>query len=146
MVIEASLMNVQNRVDADRMFLADIEASSPEECRAIIREYYPGVETIVVEGDQVGDKKREKQPSEQDLREAARFGAILYQFRLLYHEWECDGWGWIVDNGGHRSLVLSSHGQFYFAEIKELEARLSLYREIVAETEKAIALLQEVVP
>lgn len=54
MVIEAGWTNLfLKRKDADRIFLADIEAATPEECRAIIREYYPGVETIVVEGDQM---------------------------------------------------------------------------------------------
>lgn len=62
-------------------------------------------------------------------------------FDILYSGWECDGKGWIVQTDEGNKIVLTNHGQAYFAHEKELREHLSNYAKAISDTEAAIALL-----
>lgn len=71
------------------------------------------------------------------------FGEIIYKFPVLHHNWECDGYGYIVEKNGKRDVVLSNHGNLYISSVKELEAKLAEYTKITYDTKKAITLLNK---
>ena len=54
--------------------------------------------------------------------------------------WEADGWGYVVEKNGTTEVILSNHGKFYTASIKELEQKVAEYTKVKFETKKAIAL------
>lgn len=39
---------------------------------------------------------------------------VLFEFQILWHRWELDSLGWVVNKDGARALVLTSHGDPYF--------------------------------
>jgi len=66
---------------------------------------------------------------------------IIHEFKVYYHGWECDPWGWVVEQGGERFVVMTDHGDFYRADKNHLDDRILDYMIAIEETEKAIALL-----
>ena len=55
--------------------------------------------------------------------------AVIHEFKVLHHEWECDGWAWLTDDGSfwgtdHGSLVKLSREDvvgFMSAPLEALE-------------------------
>jgi len=69
------------------------------------------------------------------------YGKTIFKFPVLHLGWEADGWGYVIDRDGEREVILSNHGKFYTASIKELEQKLAEYKKVEFETKKAITLL-----
>lgn len=69
-----------------------------------------------------------------------KLGKIIFKFPVLHLGWEADGWGYVVEKEGKRDIILSDHGKFYTASIKELEQKLAEYTKVKFDTKKAIAL------
>jgi len=76
---------------------------------------------------------------EQKVKE--QFGEIIYKFPVFHHNWECDGYGYIVERNGERDVILSNHSNLYKSSIKELEQKIGEYKKVEFETKKAITLL-----
>lgn len=76
---------------------------------------------------------------EQKVKE--QFGEIIYKFSVLHHNWECDGYGYIVKKEGKRNIILSNHSNLYISSIQELQIKLAEYTKITYDTKKAITLL-----
>ena len=72
-----------------------------------------------------------------------QFGEIVFRFPILHHNWEGDGYGYIVDNEGKKMLVLTDHNKPYVAELSELHAKIAEYQIFISETENAIFILNE---
>ena len=72
-----------------------------------------------------------------------QFGKIVLKFPILHHNWEGDGYGYIVKKDGINALVLTNHNKPYDAELSELHAKLAEYQTIISETENAIFILNE---
>lgn len=70
-----------------------------------------------------------------------KFGNIIYKFPVLHHNWECDGYGYIVEKEGERNIILSNHSNLYISSIQELQIKLAEYTKITYDTKKAITLL-----
>jgi len=70
-----------------------------------------------------------------------QFGEIVYKFPILHHNWECDGYGYVVEREGKRDIVLSNHSNLYISSIRELQSKLAEYIKITYDTKKAITLL-----
>lgn len=70
------------------------------------------------------------------------FGKIVSKFNILNHCWEGDGHGYIVENDGKKILILTNHGNPYIGTISELNLKISEYKTIIQETERAIFLLK----
>ena len=68
-------------------------------------------------------------------------GKTIFKFPVLHLGWEADGWGYVIDRDSKREVILSNHGKFYTASIKELEQKLAEYKKVEFETKKAIELL-----
>ena len=69
-----------------------------------------------------------------------KLGKTIFKFPVLHLGWEADGWGYVVEKDGSREVILSNHGKFYTASIKELEQKVAEYTKVKFETKKAIAL------
>jgi hypothetical protein len=70
-----------------------------------------------------------------------KLGKTLFKFPVLHLGWEADGWGYVVERNGKREIILSNHGNFYVASVKELEIKIAEYKKVEFETKKAITLL-----
>ena len=70
-----------------------------------------------------------------------KFGKTLFRFPVLHLGWEADGWGYVVERDGKREIILSNHGNFYVASVKELELKIAEYTKVKFETKKAITLV-----
>ena len=70
-----------------------------------------------------------------------QFGDIIYKFPVLHHNWECDGYGYIVEKEGKREVILSNHSNLYISSIQELQVKLAEYTKFTYDTKKAITLL-----
>lgn len=70
-----------------------------------------------------------------------QFGKIVLKFKILHHGWEGDGSGFITEKNNKKNLVLTNHSNPYAADISQLNLKISEYKTIIQETEKAIALL-----
>ena len=69
-------------------------------------------------------------------------GKIVAKFKILHHEWEMDGYGYIIDNQGEKQLVISDHGAIRIADKEHLNELIKNYKEIIQETERALFLLK----
>lgn len=84
------------------------------------------------------------QMSDSDYKELLQEDQIIFQFPVLWHEWECDGVAWVMEKpDGTRYLKMTSHGGEYVADYDVLIERLIYYSQVHQETQKAMALLQK---
>ena len=63
---------------------------------------------------------------------------VIHEFKVLWHQWECDGWGWITDDG---RAWLSNHGRVHEAETSELLERMAEALSSVTAIREALTLL-----
>jgi 3-dehydroquinate dehydratase len=70
-----------------------------------------------------------------------KLGKTIFRFPVLHLGWEADGWGYVIEKDGKRDVILSNHGKFYTASIKELEQKIAEYTKVKFDTKKAIALV-----
>lgn len=74
-----------------------------------------------------------------------KFGKIICKFPVWHHEWEMDGYGYIVESNcskNIRNLILTDHGMPYKSDIETLNKRLSIYKDVIQQTERAMFLLK----
>lgn len=69
-------------------------------------------------------------------------GKIVAKFKILHHEWEMDGYGYIIDNQGEKQLAISDHGAIRIVDKEYLNGLIKNYKEIIQETERALFLLK----
>ncbi|MEG0869660.1 MAG: hypothetical protein RSG77_21845 [Hafnia sp.] len=70
------------------------------------------------------------------------YKAIL-KFDVYHCGWESDAEGSVVETPEGRKLVLTNHGQPYFADAKELQNYIREYSNAIDKMELALALLKE---
>jgi hypothetical protein len=71
------------------------------------------------------------------------YGKIIYRFEVYHHEWECDGYGFIViDKDKKYQLVLTDHGNAYISSLKELKNFINSYKDLIKKTEQACSFLE----
>lgn len=70
------------------------------------------------------------------------FGKIISKINILHHCWEGDGYGYIVEKEGKKIIVLTNHGNPYIATISDLNLKISEYKTVIQETERAIFVLK----
>ena len=66
---------------------------------------------------------------------------VVLEFPVIHSGWECDTKGYIVLKNQNYKLVLSSHGRLYFAKNKELEEKISEYKEVLLKSKEALSLI-----
>jgi hypothetical protein len=69
------------------------------------------------------------------------FGKIVSKFRILHHQWEMDGYGYIINSGTGNKLVITDHGKPLVVGEDYLINKLKGYNDIVQNTEKALSLI-----
>ncbi len=65
---------------------------------------------------------------------------VVHEFKVLWHKWECDGYGWITEDG---RAWLTSHGKRFEAEASELLERMEAALSCAQGIRKALALTAE---
>ena len=86
--------------------------------------------------------KKPKLNSNLENKIEEKYGEIISIFPIHRHEWEMDGYGYIVENKNGRDIILTDHGNPYISNIKELESLLVSYKNIIQKTERAMFLLK----
>jgi hypothetical protein len=77
-----------------------------------------------------------------ELRITKQFGEIINKFKILYHGWEMDGYGYIVQEGGKRQIVTTNHNQPMIVSADFLISKIKEYEESVKETKKIIEIFK----
>ncbi len=68
----------------------------------------------------------------------------LFRFDMLWLGWECDPYAWIMERpDGTRYLQMTNHGSPYEADPVELVERIQYYKTVLADSEKALTMLDE---
>jgi hypothetical protein len=70
------------------------------------------------------------------------FGEIISKFRILHHQWEMDGYGYIINSGTGHKLVITDHGKPLIVGRDYLINKLKGYNDIVQNTEKVLSLIK----
>jgi hypothetical protein len=79
--------------------------------------------------------------SELEKKIEKEFGKIVSKFRILHHQWEMDGYGYIINSGAGHKLVITDHGKPLIVGEDYLINKLKGYNDIVQNTEKALSLI-----
>lgn len=66
---------------------------------------------------------------------------VVQEFPVLHSGWDGDATGWVIRDGEALKLVLSTHGENYFADLEELDRLAGNYRKALAASEAAAALV-----
>ena len=66
---------------------------------------------------------------------------VVHEFIVLWHLWECDGYGWVTEDG---RVYLSTHGKIFEAPDSEVIERLEAALSCADGIRKALALAAEV--
>lgn len=67
---------------------------------------------------------------------------IVSKISVLHHCWEGDGYGYIIEKEGKKILILTNHGNPYVATVSDLYSKISEYKTVIQETERAIFVLK----
>ena len=65
---------------------------------------------------------------------------VVHEFEVLWHEWECDGYGWVTEDG---RTWLTTHGSRYEANAAELLDRMDAALSSAQGIRNALALMAE---
>ena len=72
------------------------------------------------------------------------FGKIISKFKILTHEWEMDGYGYIVsDLEYNKHAIVTNHGKPMVVNKSYLNDIISGYKERIQETQRALFLINE---
>jgi hypothetical protein len=72
------------------------------------------------------------------------FGKIISKFKILTHEWEMDGYGYIVrDIEYNKNAIVTNHGKPMVVNKSYLNDIISEYKERIQETQRALFLINE---
>lgn len=72
--------------------------------------------------------KKSEIPNRRQLAIDGKLYGIASTFPVLWHAWECDSEGYVVDRDGRVAIVFTNHGSPYFPSSEEIQERLDLYR------------------
>jgi len=73
-----------------------------------------------------------------ELRITKQFGEIINKFKILYHGWEMDGYGYIVQGKDKKQIVVTNHNQPMLVNTGFLISKIKEYEEVINETNKVI--------
>jgi hypothetical protein len=73
------------------------------------------------------------------------FGKIVSKFRILHHQWEMDGYGYIVNDNymeNVKNIIVTNHGRPIIVDKDYLNDIISGYKERIQETQRALFLVK----
>jgi len=69
---------------------------------------------------------------------------ILEIFQILWHGWECDEYGYLVQTkSGSLKLAMTSHGGYYLAKQQILQEKVQEYKEVLRQTRQILERLKK---
>ena len=71
-----------------------------------------------------------------------KFGKIISKFKILNHEWEMDGYGYIVRDEDDKKIIVTDHGNPKVVDKSYLNDTITRYKETIQETERALFLIK----
>ena len=77
-----------------------------------------------------------------ELKIEKDFGTIISKFKILNHEWEMDGYGYVISSGIDPQLVITDHGNPKIIDKEYLNTKISEYKETIQETQRALFLIK----
>lgn len=87
----------------------------------------------------LGSWDEDKIENKNDIKIKNVYGKIIYKFPIYHHEWEMDGYGYIVENQrGSRQIIMTDHGKPYVSCLPELKIKILSYTDVIQKTEKAV--------
>jgi hypothetical protein len=70
------------------------------------------------------------------------FGKVIFEFEVLYVDWESDNKAYVVENeNGRREVIMSNHGNFYVAKTRDVLDKIAEYEQAITNSKKAISLI-----
>jgi hypothetical protein len=69
-------------------------------------------------------------------------GKIVSKFRILTHQWEMDGYGYIINDGTNNKVAITNHNKPMIANADYLHSKIKEYKETIQETERALFLIK----
>jgi hypothetical protein len=80
--------------------------------------------------------------SPMELKIIEQYGQILNKFRIMHHEWEMDGYGYIVTKDGVTTkLIITDHGKPIESVVDYLRSKIDEYENTIKETRDIIDIL-----
>jgi hypothetical protein len=70
------------------------------------------------------------------------FGKIVSKFKILNHEWEMDGYGYVTNDTNDKRIVVTNHGKPMIVDRNYLNDIISGYKERIQETQRALFLIK----
>jgi hypothetical protein len=92
---------------------------------------YPRHEDICLERLNSTEQKIEKE-----------FGKIVSKFKILTHEWEMDGYGYVINDKNDKRIIVTNHGNPMIVDSNYLNDIISGYKERIQETQRALFLMK----
>jgi hypothetical protein len=77
-----------------------------------------------------------------ELKIAEQFGQILNKFRIFHHEWETDGYGYVVENNSTKKLIVCNHNKPQEMTADYLRYKIKEYEDVIKETKDAIEIIE----
>jgi hypothetical protein len=72
----------------------------------------------------------------------SKYGKIIYSFPVFHHNWELDGYGFVVEDTTGRKIILTNHNQAYEASKNEIMSKIAEYTKLISDTKKALYLYE----
>ena len=78
-----------------------------------------------------------------EKRITEKFGNILKRFKILYHGWEMDGYGYVVNSGDKNKLIVTTHNTPTEVDTSILKEKIREYGDAILETGDIIKMLND---
>ena len=70
------------------------------------------------------------------------YGKIISKFKFLNHQWEMDGYGYVINTGNDKKIIVTNHGKPIAVDKSYIETKISEYKEVIQETQRALFLIK----
>ena len=144
--LEKELKSIKNDISTDTLYNPSVNLMSFPELETTFSSPfdYPKYPEILGSWDQpinLNDDKEINEVPKTKLEKKIEntFGKILYKFPVYHHQWEMDGYGFIVDDGKcYKKVIMTNHGEPYISSFRELRKKIEEYMGVINKTEKAM--------
>ena len=144
--LEKELKSIKNDISKDTLYNPSVNLISFPELETTFSSPfdYPEYPEILGSWDQpinLNDDKEINEVPKTKLEKKIEntFGKIVYKFPVCHHQWEMDGYGFIVDDGKcYKKVIMTNHGEPHISSFRELRKKIEEYMGVINKTEKAM--------
>jgi hypothetical protein len=72
-----------------------------------------------------------------------QYGQIINKFRLLNHEWEADGYGYVVIKENVNKIIVTNHTRPLEVGVDYLRYKINEYEDAIKETKDIIKIVED---